>query len=76
MAEDPVKLFSNRAERYPGPTDTDLVQGATRAALAAIPVIGGTITEVLSMVLARPWRGDAISGSKIWPTGLMSWRLK
>ncbi len=52
MAEDPTKLFATRAERYPEPTDTDLAQGAARAILAAIPVIGGTVTEVLSMVLA------------------------
>jgi hypothetical protein len=52
MAEDPIKLFSTRAERYPEPTDTDHAQGAARAALAAIPVIGGPITEVLSVVLA------------------------
>jgi hypothetical protein len=52
MAENPIKLFTTRAERYPEPTDTDHAQGAARAALAAIPVIGGTITEVLSMVLA------------------------
>jgi hypothetical protein len=46
MVEDPIKLFSTRAERYPEPTDTDHAQGAARAALAAIPVIAGTITEV------------------------------
>jgi hypothetical protein len=52
MAEDLIKLFATRAERYPEQTDTDLAQGAARAALSAIPVIGGAITEVLSMVLA------------------------
>ena len=50
MAEDPIKLFNTRAERYPEATDADLAQGAARAALAAIPVIGGTVTEVLSVV--------------------------
>jgi hypothetical protein len=52
MADDPIKLFATRAERYPEPTDADLIHGGARAALAAMPVIGGTITEVLSMVLA------------------------
>ena len=52
MAEDPIKLFATRAERYPQPTEADIAQGAARAALAAIPVIGGPITEVLSLVLA------------------------
>src|ERR1700676_5480182 len=52
MAEDPIKLFSSRAERYPEPTEADIVQGTARAALAAIPFVGGSITEALSMVLA------------------------
>jgi hypothetical protein len=52
MAEDPIKLFATRAERYPEPTDADFAHGAARAALAAIPVVGGSITEVMSMVLA------------------------
>jgi len=52
MAEDPIKLFASRAERYPQPTEADMIQGGAHAALAAIPVIGGTVSEVLSMVLA------------------------
>ena len=52
MAEETIKLFATRAERYPEPDVADNVQGATRAALAAIPCIGGPITELLSMVLA------------------------
>ena len=52
MAEDPIKLFSTRAERYPEPTEADVSLGAGRAALAAIPFVGGSITEVLSLVLA------------------------
>ena len=52
VAENPIKLFGTRVDRYPEPTDTDIAQGTARAALAAIPVIGGPILEVLSMVLA------------------------
>ncbi len=52
MAEDPIKLFSSRAERYPEPDEADAAYGAARAALAAIPGLGGSITEVLSIVLA------------------------
>lgn len=52
MAEEPTKLFSTRAERYPEPTEADVALGAGRAALAAIPFVGGSITEVLSLVLA------------------------
>jgi hypothetical protein len=51
MAEEPIKLFATRSERYPEPGARDAVQGATRAALAAIPILGGSITEVLSMIL-------------------------
>jgi hypothetical protein len=52
MAEDPIKLFATRAERYPEPTQADIALGTGRAALAAIPFVGGSITEVLSLVLA------------------------
>jgi len=52
MAEDPINLFATRAERYPQPTEADVVLGTARAALAAIPFVGGSITEVLSVVLA------------------------
>jgi hypothetical protein len=52
MAEDPITVFSSRSERYPEPDETDAIQGGARAALSAIPVIGGTVTEILSMVLA------------------------
>jgi hypothetical protein len=41
-----------RAERYPEPTKVDFALGTARVALAAIPVVGGSITEVMSRVLA------------------------
>lgn len=52
MAEDPIKLFATRAERYPEPTEADTAQAIARAGIAAIPVIGGPINQVLSLVLA------------------------
>ena len=52
MTENPLKLFSTRAERYPEPTDADIAQGAAGAALAAIPFVGGPLVEVLAMALA------------------------
>lgn len=51
MAEEPIKLFATRAERYPEPAGADLAHGLARAGLAAIPVVGGTITEMESLVL-------------------------
>lgn len=51
MAEDPIKLFAKRSERYPNPSDTDTLQGAARAVVAGIPLVGGSINEVLSVVL-------------------------
>jgi hypothetical protein len=51
MAEDPIKLFATRAERYPEPTEADTAQAITKAGIAAIPVIGGPINQVLSLVL-------------------------
>lgn len=52
MSEEMTKIFTTRAERYPEPTGADTALGASRAVLAAVPVLGGSITEVLSMVLA------------------------
>jgi hypothetical protein len=52
MADEFTKLFSTRSERYPEPTGADAALGVSRAALAAIPIVGGSITEVVSMVLA------------------------
>lgn len=50
MANFPSKLFSSRAEQYPKLTGSDLALGAARAAVAAIPLIGGgSATEVLSV---------------------------
>lgn len=51
MAEDPIKLFATRAERYPEPTETDTAQAIAKAGIAAIPVIGGPINQILSLVL-------------------------
>jgi hypothetical protein len=36
MAGVPIKLFANRAERSPQPTDADMIQDCARAALAAM----------------------------------------
>ena len=52
MSEDPIKLFASRAERYPESDDADVAQGVARATLAAIPVLGGSITELVSLVLS------------------------
>jgi hypothetical protein len=54
MAEKPIKIFTNLAERYPESETPDKVLGASRALLAAIPIIGSPLTEVLSMILAPP----------------------
>lgn len=52
MTEEPMKLFARRAERYPEPTGADTAHAIARAGIAAIPVVGGSINEVLSLVLA------------------------
>lgn len=52
MSEGPTKLFATRAERYPEPTEADVIHSAARAILAAVPGVGSTITELLSVVLA------------------------
>ena len=52
MAEDPIKLFATRGELYPQPTEADAAQAIARAGIAAIPIIGGPINQLLSLVLA------------------------
>jgi hypothetical protein len=47
MAEEPIK-------RYPEPSGKDIALGAARAALSAIPYVGGSATELLGLVLAPP----------------------
>jgi len=51
MAEEPIKLFASRAERYPQPDESDAMQSAARAALASIPVLGGPIVELLPLIV-------------------------
>jgi hypothetical protein len=52
MPEDPIKLFSSMSERYPQPGDADIVHTAARGLVSLIPVAGGPIDELLSLVLA------------------------
>ena len=51
MSDKPIELFASRAERYPEPSQSDVALGATRAALAAIPIVGGSVTELMSLVI-------------------------
>lgn len=65
MAEEPSKLFATLAERYPQPDDTDVMLRLARAGIAAIPLVGGPINELLSGVLAPSvtrWRDEFIKG--------------
>jgi hypothetical protein len=48
MAEEPIKLFATRAERYPESSDADIPQAAVRVALT---VLGGPLPELLSLIL-------------------------
>jgi hypothetical protein len=52
MAEDPIKLFATRAERFPEQTGADTAQAIGRAGIAAVPFIGGPINELLPLVFA------------------------
>ena len=50
MAEDPIKLFSRRSERYPEADDGDLARKAVERAIEAVPG-GSIVTFVLSEFL-------------------------
>lgn len=52
MAEEPIKLFSKMSERYPEPSDADVVHAGARALISLVPILGAPIEEVLSLVLA------------------------
>jgi hypothetical protein len=52
MAENPIKLFSTISERYPQPSDVDAAHVAARGLVSMIPIVGGPIDELLSLVLA------------------------
>lgn len=51
MTEKLAKLFPTLVERFPEPDDTDMALRLLRAAIASIPMLGGTANELLSMVL-------------------------
>lgn len=52
--DEPQKLFASLSERYPEPDEEDRLRARARAAIAAIPGIGGSITELMNMVLVPP----------------------
>jgi len=51
MAEKPIKIFDTLEGRYPEAEDPDVVRGAVKVALSAIPVLGSPINELFSMVV-------------------------
>ena len=52
LEEKPIKLFDKRSQRYPEPESADIPEAVVRAGLAAIPIVGGSINEMLSLILA------------------------
>ncbi|MGH7744135.1 MAG: hypothetical protein ACREQ5_04855 [Candidatus Dormibacteria bacterium] len=51
MPEQPIKLFASRAERFPEPDAKDVVERVLRAGLAGVPLVGGPVDELLSLVM-------------------------
>jgi hypothetical protein len=52
MVENPINLFASRSDRYPESDEADSLQRLARAGIAAIPIVGGSLNELLSTVLA------------------------
>lgn len=52
MAEQPVKIFATRAERYPEPGVTNETRALVKSGLAAIPAIGGALSELIDLVIS------------------------
>ncbi len=51
MAEKPIKIFDTLEGRYPEAEAPDVVHGAAKVALSAIPFLGSPINELFSMVV-------------------------
>jgi len=51
MSDQPIEIPGSRAERLPQPDAKDMALGVTRAALTAIPIVGGSVTELMSLVI-------------------------
>lgn len=52
MPEEPIKLFASRAERYPEADAADIAEAGARAGLNLIPLVGGAVSDLFSVVLA------------------------
>ncbi len=51
MAEDPIKLFATRAERYPRPNEIDATRTALEKAAELVPVFGPATVQVIAQFL-------------------------
>jgi hypothetical protein len=51
MAEEPIKLFARRSERYPQPNEIDAARSALERIAEQIPVLGLTTTHVIAQFL-------------------------
>jgi hypothetical protein len=51
MAEDPLKLFARRSERFPQPDDADVLRSAVEKGIEQIPAVG----PILTFVTSRFW---------------------
>jgi len=51
VAEDPIGLFSTRAERYPQPDDTDKARTAIEKVIEQVPLLGPATVHIVSQFL-------------------------
>jgi hypothetical protein len=56
MAEEPIKLFATRRERYPQRSEGDIAYGAASKLIEQIPVVGAIIAYVASTFLGPSLR--------------------
>jgi hypothetical protein len=62
MAEDPIKLFSSRAERFPKPDDSQTLREAIEKGIEQVPVFG----PITTFVTSRFWAPSASARLEEW----------
>jgi hypothetical protein len=62
MADDPVKLFATRAERFPHPDDGDTLRAAIEKGVELVPVAG----PITTFITSRFWAPSASRRLEEW----------
>jgi len=62
MADDPIKLFASRSERFPHPDDGDTLKAAIERGVEQVPVVG----PITTFITSRFWAPSASRRLEEW----------